>query len=331
MDGRREDRAIDPGRIERVAVIGAGLMGHGIAQVFAQHGCSVMLYDVGEDLLKNALERIRSNLKLYVEAGVEDEGVFETVLSRIKTTTKLPDAVARAQFVTEAVPENLDLKMEVFQEIDAATDKNVIMASNTSTLSITRIGESIKKSDRLLMTHWFNPPHLIPVVEVVKGESTSEEAFTSTFRFLKEMGKEPVHVLKQVPGLLVNRIQTAMFREIVGLLQAGVAHAEDIDKAVRGSFGIRLAAVGPLTTVDLAGVDLWYLGSKHLYPLFDDSKEPQKVLHDMVAAGSHGVKTGKGFFEYGPGRAAGIIKDRDITLIKMLDLLYDKEKEGDKA
>jgi 3-hydroxybutyryl-CoA dehydrogenase len=311
--------------IKKVAVIGAGLMGHGIAQVFARNGCSVVLYDIHEDLLNVAIERIRSNLRLTIEMGFEKETVLDGVLSRIRITTNLRDAVAEAHFVTEAVPENIDLKIEVFKEIDAATNEEAIMASNTSSLSITEIGRSIAKSDRLIMTHWFNPPYLIPVVEVVKGESTSEEAFKRTFQFLKEIGKEPVQVLKQIPGLLVNRIQTAMFREIVGLLEAGVASAEDLDKAVSGSFGIRLAAIGPLATVDLAGVDLWYRGAKNLYPFFDNSQEPQKLLKEMVENGFQGIKTGKGFFEYPSDSQTNVVKERDRKLLTLLNLLY-KEK-----
>jgi 3-hydroxybutyryl-CoA dehydrogenase len=310
--------------IEKVTIIGAGIMGHGIAQVFARKGCSVVLQDINDDLLKSALEKISSNLRLYVELGLENESIVNDVLSRITTTTNLGDAATGADFVIEAVSENLKLKVEVFKEIDLATNDDVIMASNTSTLSITEIGKSIKKADRLLMTHWFNPPYLIPVVEVVKGESTSDETFTLAFKFLKDMGKEPVHVLKHTPGLLVNRIQTAMFREIIGLLEAGIATPEDIDKAVSGSFGIRLAAIGPLATVDLAGVDLWYMGAKNLYPFFDTSQEPQKLLADMVEKGFHGMKTGKGFFEYSAEGRANVTMERDVKLLKLLKILYEK-------
>jgi 3-hydroxyacyl-CoA dehydrogenase len=206
------------GTIKQVAVIGAGLMGHGIAQVFARGGCSVKLYDINENVLSTSKDRIRSNLRLCVDTGFEDETVVDRVLSRIETTRNLREAVKGADFVTEAVFEDLDLKKEVFREIDAATDDNVIMASNTSGLNISEAGKAIRKSDRLLITHWFNPPHLIPVVEVLKTEATTEKTLQWTISFLREMGKEPVHILKGVPGFLVNRIQTAMFREVIGVL-----------------------------------------------------------------------------------------------------------------
>lgn len=317
-----------PENMSRVAVIGAGLMGHGIAQVFARKGCSVMLYDIADRFLGNALERIQANLKLFVEMGVEDRTIFDLVLSRIKVTTDLREAVAGVEFITEAAPEDLNLKMKIFKEIDAAADHNVIMASNTSTLSMTGIAKSIKKGHRLLITHWFNPPHLIPVVEVLKTELTNEETFTSTMAFLKRMGKEPVYVRKEVPGFLVNRIQSAMFREIMGLLEAGVASPEDIDKAVSGSFGIRLAAIGPLATVDLGGVDLWHKGAEHLYPDLDDSKKPQKRWTEMVKKGLLGIKTGKGFLEYPPDCQTVIIRDRDVKLVRLLDVLYGNKDKG---
>jgi 3-hydroxybutyryl-CoA dehydrogenase len=315
--------------IARTAVIGAGLMGHGIAQVFAENGCSVALYDIADTLLAGAMERIRANLALYVELGHESREFAEGVVSRIRTTTDLADAVKDAQYVTEAIPEDLNLKVDVFRKLDAATEDRVVLTTNTSTLSITAIATAIKKSDRVIITHWFNPPHLVPVVEVVKGESTSQETFELALRFLKEMGKDPVHVLKQVPGFLVNRIQTAMFREVVALLEEEVASAEDIDKAVQGSFGLRLATMGPLAVADLGGVDLWYKGAQNLYPSLDASKEPRRLWTEMVEKGDVGAKTGRGFFNYEPGEISGIIKARDVRLLAMIKLLYPRRPKGD--
>jgi 3-hydroxybutyryl-CoA dehydrogenase len=194
-------------------------------------------------------------------------------------------------------------------------------------LSITEIGKWIKKSDRLIITHWFNPPHLIPVVEVVKGKFTSEETINITVKFLKGMGKEPVHVLKEIPGFLINRIQSAMFREVLSLLESGVASPEDIDKAVKGSFGLRLAINGPLATADFGGLDLWCKGMKYLFPLLDDSKEPQKVLTEQVEKGCLGEKTGKGFFKYQTDMAKGKEEmARDMKLLKLLKILYPDKK-----
>jgi 3-hydroxybutyryl-CoA dehydrogenase len=324
---RTEVRPKHGSNITKTAVIGAGVMGHSIAQVFAHHGCSVMLYDLNKELLAAAMEKIHCNLALYVEMGLEEEAFVEKVLSRITTTTDLSAAVSQAEFVTEAVLEEANLKRQVFGEIDRATSDHVIMASNTSTLPLTEIGDAIEKKERLIITHWFNPPHLVPVVEVIKGASTTEETFRATVLFLKDMGKEPVHVLKQLPGFLVNRIQTAMFREVMALLEEGVASAEDIDRAVRGSFGLRLAVMGPLAVVDLAGVHLWYKGAQSLYPLLDASKEPQRLWVEMVEKGFLGERTGKGFFEYEPGSIPDIIKTRDKKLLELLSILYHRTQE----
>ena len=313
----------------RVAVVGAGLMGHGIAQHFAQKGCSVALCDVSKALLKDALEKIRSNLCLMAQADPGRARSADAVLGAIETTTDIGDAVCQAQFVIEAVPEDLDLKIRIFNDIADTVGDEVILASNTSTLSIAALGASICRRDRLIITHWFNPPYLIPVVEVVAGEFTGSGVMAEAIQFLADMGKEPVRVLKQVPGLLVNRIQTAMFREIVGLLEAGVASAEDIDKAVRGSMGLRLALTGPLATVDCGGVHVWHAGTRNLYPNLDASQKPQSLLEKMLAANARGITTGKGFFNYPPGSTADIIRRRDLGLVKLLKAVYPNNGKGD--
>jgi len=314
--------------IQNVAVIGSGLMGHGIAQVFAQGGCSVTINDVNEEILEEAKEKIASNLRTFTEMGLGEERAIDTVMSRITSTTNLQEAVADADFVTEAVPEDLDLKKKVFKEIDAAVSKDTIMVSNTSTLSITEIGKPVKNRGRLIITHWFNPPYLIPVVEVVRGELTSQATFETTVSFLRRMGKEPVRVLKEVPGFLVNRIQTAMFREVLSLLEGGVAQAEEIDRAVKGSFGLRLATIGPLETADLGGLDLWYKGMRHLYRFLDNSLEPQKILKEKVEGGHVGLKAGKGFFQYQHDSVKGFKEEeRDRKLIQLLKILYQKKEE----
>lgn len=309
--------------IERVAVLGAGVMGHGIAQVFAQAGYPVALYDIKQTVLDDALRKIELNLNAFVEMGIENYDTSEVVMSRIKTSINIEDAVKDAQFITEAAPEDINLKMDLLLAVERWTSPKTIIASNTSTLQITHLGKSMQMSDRLITTHWFNPPYLIPVVEVVKGDSTAEQVFRVTTELLKKIGKEPVHVLKETPGFLVNRIQTALFRETLALLEDGVASAEDIDKAVKGSFGLRLSILGPLTTADIGGLDIWYKGTKHLYPVLDCSKTPQNVISQKVENGHFGVKTGKGFFDYLTNSSkAQEIQARDIKLIELLKVLY---------
>jgi len=313
--------------IRKVAVIGAGLMGHGIAQVFALGGCKVTLHDVDGAILEDALKKIKENFQLLGEARWVRPASAERALARIRTTTDLEEAAADAHFVTEAVSEDLELKRRIFERLDRVTARHAILASNTSTLKITDIGGHIRGSDRVVTTHWFNPPYLVPVVEVVRAETTSPETVSLTVEFLTKMGKEPVRILKEVPGFLINRIQTAMFREVLSLLEMGVAEPAEIDRAVMGSFGLRLPIIGPLKTVDLGGLDIWFKGMKYLYPFFNNSREPQEVMREKVEAGYLGRKTGKGFFEYPPATSTSEEeRERDKKMIKLLSLLHPKKR-----
>lgn len=326
---RETDMKADRGLSGRTAVLGSGLMGHGIGLVFALAGYRTRLYDIDRTVLEGSLGKISHTLDLFVETGLISTKEKVDAFSRIGITTELDEAVAEADFVTEAAPENLDLKKGLFERIDAMVPDDAIIASNTSMLSITEIGRNCRNKKRFIITHWFNPPYLVPAIEVVKGAETSEETLERTVSLLKGIGKVPVRVLKEVPGFLVNRIQTAMFREVLSLLEAGVAVPEDIDKAVMGSFGFRLPIIGPLQTADLGGLDLWCKGMKHLYGFLDNSREPQSVLREKVDAGLLGRKTGKGFFEYGP--EGGEERARDLKMIALLRLLYHQTEEGEKT
>ena len=300
-------------------------MGHGIAQTFAQKGYLVSVYDLNKDILDQAFHNIKSNLDTFVDVGLENEAMIGEILSHLTMTTELDHAVGDADFVIEAAPEDLDLKRDLFKDIDKYTPDYTILASNTSMLPISEFGSQAEKKDKLIITHWFNPPHIVPVVEVVLGKETSEETFQITFQVLNKIGKQPVRVLKEIPGFLVNRIQTAMFREVLSLLEQKVASPEDLDKAVRGSFGFRLGVVGVLETMDMAGLDLMYKGTKHLYKFIDNSVEPQSVLKEKIDKGELGLKTGKGFFSYGSGPSSEQsdlkLKKRDKKLLEILKAL----------
>jgi 3-hydroxybutyryl-CoA dehydrogenase len=310
--------------VKQIAVVGAGLMGHGIAQAFAQKDYSVTLYDLNRSILERALSQIQSNLETFVEVGLEMRERVEKVLSNIRISVDLQEALKETQFVIEAAPEDLMLKMNLFEELDRHCFEDAILASNTSTLPISEIGKKVKRKERLVITHWFNPPHIIPAVEVVRGETTSEEVFQTSYQLMEKIGKKPIKVLKEIPGFLINRIQTAMFREILSLLEEGVARPEDIDAGVKGSFGLRLAVVGPLATMDMGGLDLLYKGMKYLYPFLDRSTGVQKVLEERVKQGELGLKTGKGFFQYeriGTLALSRYSKERDKTLLYLLKTL----------
>ncbi len=304
----------------RIAVVGAGIMGHGIAQAFAQKGYPVNLYDVDSGVLDKALQSIRSNLCTFVESGVANEAFIEETLSMIRPVTSLDYAVLDADFVVEAAPEDMALKTDLFNQMDAYTHDDAILASNTSMLPISQFGAGTSKRDKLIITHWFNPPHIVPVVEVVMGKETSQETFSFTFNLLKRIGKQPVKVMKESPGFLINRIQTAMFREVLSLLEQGMASPEDLDLAVKGSFGFRLGVMGVLETMDLAGLDLMLKGTDYLYKYLDNSVEPHRILKEKVDHHHLGAKTGKGFFSYPPNEKHGTsaVKERDKKLLAIL-------------
>jgi 3-hydroxybutyryl-CoA dehydrogenase len=310
--------------IKQITVVGAGLMGHGIAQSFAQKTYPVTLYDLNGSILERALSQIRSNLETFVEVGHETKENIEKVLSQIRVSIDLHEAVKRAHLVIEAAPEDLTLKRNLFEELDRCCLEDAILASNTSTLPIYEIGRRVKRKERLVITHWFNPPHIIPTIEVVPGEKTSIEVLEMTLELLRKIGKKPIKILKEIPGFLINRIQTAMSREILSLLEQGVATPEDIDAGVKGSFGLRLAVIGPLQTMDMGGLDLIYGGMKYLYPFIDRSIDVQKTLREKVERGELGLKTGKGFFQYEEKEALALSRDskeRDKKLLYLLRTL----------
>jgi len=312
--------------IHRISVLGAGLMGHGIAQSYLMGGYPVMLYDVGRPILDRAKVYIGQNLKVFSEFGLIDKSEIEPCLDRLTTTTDLQAAVERAHFVVEAAPEDLALKQELFQQIESFCSENAILASNTSSLTLADIGVRVKKRDRLVTTHWFNPPHLVPTVEVVRSPWTSDETMDTTYALLAKLKKMPVRINKEIPGFVVNRIQMAMIREVLSIYDQGVASAEDIDKAVKGSIGFRLASIGPLLTVDLAGINLWLRVCENLFPIIDSSTAPPEALRKLAAQGYDGVKSGKGFYDYSVALSQGSLDEtvqrRDREFLQRLKNLY---------
>jgi 3-hydroxybutyryl-CoA dehydrogenase len=314
--------------IKKISVIGAGLMGHGIAQTFTMGGYPVALYDIGEDILETARSHIGKNLEKFYQAELIGKEDIEPALNRLTTTADLKEAVSDADFIVEAAPEDLALKQKLFPQIESFCKEDAVIASNTSSLTLTDIGKQVKNKKRLVITHWFNPPHLVPTVEVVKGAETSDETMEAAYSLLAKVKKVPVKINKDIPGFLVNRIQLAMAREILDLYEKGVASAEDIDKAVMGSIGFRLASIGPLLTMDLAGIKLWYRVAENLFPYIQSSTEPPKALQRLVAEGHDGIKSGKGFYDYSVQFSEGDLdvaaQKRDREFLQRLKNLYWK-------
>jgi len=308
--------------IKRVAVLGAGTMGHGIAQCFAQGGCDVSLNDLNQEILKKSLERIESNLKTFAAAGLVERKTIPGVLGRISTTPNLEEAVKEADFIQETVKEDLKVKQEVFRRVEAACPRGAIIATNTSGLRLTDINQGVKRKERTIIAHWVNPPHIIPAVEVAKGEGTSEATLLATYDFLLKLKKWPVRISKEVPGLVINRLQAAFFREVLALLDSGVVEPAQLDRAVKGGIGFRLAFLGPVEVADFGGLDIWYKVMCDLYPVIDRSLEPPAILKKKVEAGDLGVKSGKGFYEYTPETVLVKTEERDRQFLQRLkDLL----------
>lgn len=284
--------------IKNITVLGSGIMGHGIAQSFLMGGYPVVLFDISEPILATAKAHVKKNLELFFKSDLIKEADVEASLQRLTTTTDLEDAVGQADFIIEAAPEDLNLKQDLFEKIESFCGKKTIIASNTSSLTLKEIGDRVKNKSRLVVTHWFNPPHIVPTVEVVKTEDTSDETADIAYGLMEKIKKSPVLVNWEIPGFIVNRIQIAMVREVLNLYQKGVASAADIDRAVRGSMGFRLASIGPLLTIDLGGVKLWRSVCANLLPHIESGTTPPAALDDLIEKGHDGIKSGRGFYDY---------------------------------
>ncbi|MDX1647043.1 MAG: 3-hydroxyacyl-CoA dehydrogenase family protein [Longimicrobiales bacterium] len=281
--------------IEHVSVLGAGTMGHGIAQVSAAAGCRVRLYDVDEDAVTRGLDRIRGNL----ETGIEREKVTieekETVLGNVVTTTDLPRAVESADLVVEAAPESVTLKESIFRTVDRAVPEHALLATNTSSLSIDRIASVLDDPARFVGMHFFNPVHIMELVEVVWGPRTSEATRDAAVAFARRLGKEPI-VVKDTPGFASSRLGIVLGMEAIRMVEQGVASAQDIDKAME--LGYR-HPMGPLKLTDLVGLDVRLGIAEYLHGTLDsDAFEPPDLLRRMVEEGKLGKKAGEGFYEW---------------------------------
>ncbi len=285
--------------IRRVAVIGFGTMGSGIAQVVAQAGYEVIARDVTDDLLRRGLEMIKSGpfgLERAVERGKITREQAEAALSRIKVTTDLATAVKEADFVIEAVFENLDLKKNIFREVDELAPPHAIIVSNTSTLSITALASATKRPERVAGMHFFNPAQVMRLVEVIRGLQTSDETVEVVRALAQKLGKTPVTVNKDVPGFVANRIGFAAILEAIRLYEEGVASAQDIDNAMKLGYNWPM---GPLELADLIGLDVLLDASESIYAETRDPKyNPPVVLRQMFRAGWLGRKTKRGFYTY---------------------------------
>jgi 3-hydroxybutyryl-CoA dehydrogenase len=296
-----------------IAVLGAGLMGHGIAQVFAHAGFPVRIYDPVATVRASVLERIRGNLS---DLGEDPESA-----DRVTTHASIGETVQGVQAVFEAGPENLSVKQDIFASVESAAPPDAILASNTSVIPITLITQRIERGERALGTHWWNPPYLVPLVEVVRTARTASSALEAMVELLRSAGKTPVIVNRDIPGFVGNRLQHALWREAIALVAAGVCDAETVDTVVKASFGRRLAVLGPLENADLVGTDLTLAIHETVLPDLERSPEPSAYLRRLVAAGKLGMRSGEGFRRWTPQQQIELRK-------RVLGHLRNLDREG---
>jgi 3-hydroxybutyryl-CoA dehydrogenase len=313
-------------KVHNIAVVGSGTMGHGIALVFARGGYDVTLYDINDAILQNGIALIDSHLDSFIENGLATKAAKQRTLSRIETTTDLASAVSEANIVLEAVSEILSVKQEIFHDVEEVCRHDTILASNTATFVISEIGALCQRQDNLIIAHWFNPPYIVPLVEVVKGPKTSVETMEHTYALLDKVGKKPVRIMKEIAGFVANRMQYALFREAFSILEKGVASVEDIDTVIKTSFGFRQPNLGIFEQLDLANLDQVIRESEEMLPKIDNSTEVPQTLKKLVDEGKFGAKAGEGFYKWPKEKLEATIKERDKQFLQRLKQLYfDKE------
>jgi 3-hydroxybutyryl-CoA dehydrogenase len=310
-----------------VSVLGLGTMGHGIAQAFASPGIRVHGFDASPTARNDLLDRVRNNLNQFTRVGLLPADQVDPTLARIAVHDSLEAACRPATFVVEAVREDLAVKQALFEEVESYVGADTILASNSSSFPISQSGTRLKHPQRALVTHWFNPPHIVPAVEIVPSPLTSEAVTQATLTLHRSIGKLAIVLRRELAGFLVNRVQVAVMREVWDLLAKGVASADDIDTAIRGSMGFRLAVLGPLQIQDFGGLDIQAVVYRNLCPQICSGTDLPDVVGKAVAEGRVGFKAGQGFYSYADGQADHILAQRDeryLALLKLLNVLSNR-------
>jgi len=293
--------------IKNIAILGAGTMGSGLARLFAEQGCNVALYEPNEALLPAIQEKLRP---LGIQAGSE-----------------ILKAIADADLIVEAVPEDLCVKRDVYRQLAAGMRKDAIVASNTSTFALGTLADNQPFRDRMIIAHFFNPPQLIPLVEIVGLPSTPSTIIDRVTRLLRDCGRTPVVLGRDIPGFIANRLQAALMREACFLLDSGVADIHQIDAAVTEGLGMRWAFKGPFEIADLGGLDIWRKVTGHLFPTLDAASEAPESLVAKTESGQLGVKSGQGYYRYADPN--GIVDEFQVQLEHLLKLKNEAGRRGE--
>ncbi|MDR3497014.1 MAG: 3-hydroxyacyl-CoA dehydrogenase family protein [Ancalomicrobiaceae bacterium] len=287
---------------QKIGVIGGGTMGHGIAAAFALGGCPAILYEPAESQRAAILPAIRDAYALLVEEGIATAAAVVAAETRLHLTDDLSAAVADRDFIVEAIPERLDLKQALFADLDVRAPADAVLASNTSSLPLAAMMETVSaaRRERMLVTHWYNPPLIMPLVELSLFGNMPEPVYDRVAKLHASIGKRTVKVLKDVPGLIANRIQQAIAREVFSIIEQGIAAPEDVDRALKFGPAFRYATTGQLEVADFGGLDIWAAVGDNLLAVMDASKAASPLLKQKVAEGKLGVKSGEGFYRYSP-------------------------------
>jgi 3-hydroxybutyryl-CoA dehydrogenase len=304
--------------IKTISNLGTGTMGFGTALIFAIAGFQVRMFGRSDDSINRGFDSIQAALKTYRENDLIKHTDIPEILGRITGVTTLEEAAENADFVIESITESLPAKQEIFAKIEKFCSPDTIFATNTSGLSPTAISEALEYKDRFIVTHFWNPPYLLSLVEIVPGMFTAPQVVDVTRRLMEKMGKKPVLLKREAPGFIGNRLQLALFREALYIVESGIATKEAVDTTVKYSLGRRLATTGPLESADLGGLDIFYNISNYLLENLSNSVEVSPILKEAMEHKNLGSKTGKGLYEWNPEKLANVKKAREKSLIEWL-------------
>ena len=314
--------------IKTIVIAGSGIMGASFAQIFARNGYEVVLYDISLEALRRAKELIRINLDAQVEANSFSKEEAEAIFGRIQMTESKACFV-EADFVLEAIAEKIEIKHSFWKEISSLVRSDVILTSNTSGLSISEIAEAVIHPERFAGMHWVNPPHLIPLVEVIAGEQSSEEVVDKICELAIHIGQKPVKVQKDPTGFILNRLQYAVIREACYCVEKGYASVEDVDRVMKYGLGMRYACIGPFETMDFGNIETFHHVANYIYNDLCADKKAPKLLEQVYQDGKLGVKSGAGFYDYFGDKAEKALKERDAKFIRVSQALFGKQNKGD--
>ena len=305
--------------IRNICNVGTGTMGHGTAVMFAKAGYNVKMYGRTQESIDRGMKGIRSALETYKAHQLVTEAEIPQILARVQGVTSLEEAAKDADFVIESVAEDLAVKRAMFAQLDKLCPAHTIFATNTSGLSPTAVAEAVSRKDKFVVAHFWNPPHLVPLVEVVPGKHTAPETVKATWELMEKIGKKPVALKREALGFIGNRLQLAMLREALYIVQEGIATPEAVDATVRYSLGRRYGVTGPLESADLGGLDIFQNISSYLYKDLCNNPDSSPLLAETVARGDLGSKTGKGFYDWTSPEVLGKLKkEREAVLIEWL-------------